>query len=105
MIIFPQDTCHNLKFYEHKLGKDRLKSLEKALRKLGNFDQGNIEIINEEYIGYLESLYEVKDKNDTSFKFYSFGLGNISDMIRYHKNWYLIMKRKDSDIEYTYDFD
>lgn len=105
MIIFPQDTYHNVKFYEHKLGKDRLKSLEKVLRKLGNFNQKEkIEIINEEYINYLESLYEVKDNDDTSFKFYNFGVGNGSDMTRYHKNWCLIMKRKNSDIEYTYDF-
>lgn len=106
MIIFPEDTCNHVKFYEHKLGKDRLKSLEKVLRKLGNFDQKKrIEIINEEYINYLGQLYEVKDKNDTSFKFYHFGLGYGSDMTRYYKNFYLIMKRKNSDIEYTYDFD
>lgn len=106
MIIFPEDTCYHVKFYEHKLGKDRLKSLEKVLRKLGNFDQKKkIEIINEEYIDYLENLYEVKDNDDTSFKFYNFGLGHGSDMTRYYKNFYLIMKRKNSDIEYTYDFD
>lgn len=105
MIIFPQDTYHNVKFYEHKLGKDRLKSLEKVLRKLGNFNQKEkIEIINEEYINYLEELYEVKDNDDTSFKFYSFGVGGGSDMTRYDKNWFLIMKRKSSDIEYTYNF-
>ena len=106
MIIFPKDTCHDVKFYEHKLGRDRLKALEKVLRKLGNFDvKEKIEITNEEYINYSEQLYEVKDKNDTSFKFYSFGVGRGSDMSRYYKNWFLIMKRKNSDIEYTYDFD
>ena len=105
MIIFPQDTYYNVKFYEHKLGKSRLKSLEKVLRILGNFNQKKkIEIINSEYINYLEQLYEVKDNDDTSFKFYNFGVGRGSDMIRYHKNWILIMKRKNSNIEYTYDF-
>lgn len=104
MIVFSQNTCHNVKFNEQKLGKDRLKLIEKVLRKLGNFEKKSIEIINEDYIDYQEYLYEVKDQEDTSFKFYNFDLGYGSDITRYRKNWYIIMKRKNSDIEYTYNF-
>lgn len=105
MIIFPRNLLPNENYYEQKLGKDRLKLLEKTLRKLGNFDsKKNIEIIDEEYIKYNYQIYEVKDLDDTSFKFYNYGLGYGKNTERFNENFHLTMQRKNSQFSYIYDF-
>lgn len=105
MIIFPRNLLPNENYYEQKLGKDRLKLLEKTLRKLGNFDsKKNIEIIDEKYIKYNYQIYEVKDLDDTSFKFYNYGLGYGKNTERFNENFHLTMQRKNSQFSYIYDF-
>ena len=90
---------------EGRLATERLKLLEKILRKLGNFhaDQ-DIIIINSEYLGNYDKLYEVRDLEDTSFTFYNYNLGSVGDNHRFNQNYYLNMKRKESSFTYVYDF-
>ncbi len=107
MIIFPKDKEKELDYYyyEKKLGKDRLKLLEKLLRKLGKFEpKEDIRIIGEEYNDYYDSIYEVKDLDDTSFKFYNYRISSPQNKGRYSQNYYLSMRRKNSNLSYVYDF-
>lgn len=107
MIIFSEDPydASRIKFYERKLGKDRLKLLEQSLRKVGNFEsKKDIKIIDEEYKESYNTIYEVRDLDETSFKFYNFGLDYGKDTGRYKKNFYLMMQRKGSHLVYVYDF-
>lgn len=75
------------------------------MRKLGNFEsKQDIKIIDEEYQDSYNYIFEVKDLNDTSFKFYNFGLDCGKGNGRYSKNFYLMMQRKDNRLIYLYDF-
>lgn len=108
MIKFSDETYFD-EYYEYKIGKKRLKNLEKTLRLLGNFDNENIVITDDNIETTLESytyLYEIEDNNHTSFKFYNYGSDDdIESIERYNKNFYLIMQRKDDNFIYKYDFD
>lgn len=106
MIKFPNNDSIT-KFMEFKLGKKRLKKLEKSLRLLGHFNSNeDLIITNEECISASnDTLYEIKDLDETSFKFYNYGSDNNSDSIdRYKKNYLVFMKRKNQQTEYTYRF-
>ncbi len=106
MIIFPKDLLDSSDIQdERKSGKERLKLLENLLRKLGNFDsKKDITIIDDEYLGNYDHIFEVKDLNETSFKFYNFGLDYGKSHGRYSKNFYLMMQRKNSRLIFLYDF-
>lgn len=94
---------YDVKYYEQKLGKDRLKSLEKVLRLLGNFPKK--EDIVAEYKEQTKEpysyLYEVKDLDNTSYRFYNFSVGENRC---YSENFYLFMQKEDSNFEYIYNF-
>ena len=105
MIIFKEPLEETEKFFETNVGKDRLVLLEKALRMIGSFEEGEaIQVIEEEYQKEDSFLYEVKDLNGTSFKFCNFSTRTDIDKNRYSKNYNFIMKQKNSIIVYIYNF-
>jgi len=105
MIGFKEEQMTYEAENEGRSATERLKLLEKILRQLGNFpvDQ-DIIIINSEYLGNYDKLYEVRDLEDTSFTFYNYNLGSLGDNHRFNQNYYLNMKRKGNSFTYVYDF-
>ena len=88
-------------FLEKKVGKERLRLLEKALRTIGGFKEGeDIQVVEEEY-QEGNTLHEVNDLDGTSFKFYNF---STNDTREYKENYRLEMKRKNSPITFIYNF-
>lgn len=88
-------------FLEKKVGKERLRLLEKALRTIGNFKEGeDIQVVEEEY-QEGNTFHEVNDLDGTSFKFYNF---STNDTREYKENYRLEMKRKNSPITFIYNF-
>lgn len=81
---------------EFNIGKKRLKSLEKVLRIMGNFTSKEDIIVKDD--DYHFNMYQVIDNDNTIFKFnhYSISEGN--------KNFQLVMKKKNSKVEYIYNF-
>lgn len=105
MIVFNKIDYYFDKRMELKIGEKRIKFLEQTLRELGNFSkQKQIEVINYEHDkDPRNTIYEIRDDDNTSFKFYNFALSYGKDT-RYSKNYYLKVKKENSLIEYTYDF-
>lgn len=107
MIIFPKDAEY---YYSEKIVKKNLKLLEKALRKLGNFDKSiPIEITEYRDDGNCwDIIYSVKDLEDTIFEFYNYGLSSHNDktsnLNRFEKNFHLTMIKANSKFVYKYDF-
>lgn len=110
MIKFEKEPLlYTDRFMELNLGKDRLKGLEKALRRLGHFDKKNIIIKEWEYAdldtpSYLNIVYKINDLDNTEFSFYNYGLGYGKEKDRFSQNFHLIMKKKNNNYIYTYDF-
>lgn len=105
MINFPKDAKYeNIK--GSRIVKKNKKRLEKILRKLGNFKANEPIEILDYHIGktYLDTIYEVKDLDNTLFQFYNFGLNRESDTNRFSQNYHLTMKRINSKLTYKYDF-
>jgi len=101
MLIFKDPLEKSEQYLEKKVGKDRLRCLEKTLRILGNFQEKDIEIEEGEYQEKEQRvLYEVKDLDNTSFKFYNF----TTEPKACDKNYNLKMRRENSILTFTYEF-
>lgn len=93
-------------YLDEKIGKERLIFLEKYLRLIGNFDEKeDISVVDSIYNPEIGDIYEIKDKDNTTFKYYNYGLDrDIRSTKRYNMNFQFLMKRENSNIEYTYNF-
>lgn len=106
MIKYP-DELYLSNYMEHTIGKSRLKSLEKILRKLGSFNKKEPILITEyEITGEnRDIILTTVDLNNTKFMFKNFGLDSeIKSTERYRENFTVKMQRKNSNIAYKYDF-
>lgn len=101
MINFPKDA----KIKGTRIEKKNKKQLEKTLRKLGNFKANEPIEILDYYVDKndLCTIYEVKDLDNTLFKFYNCGLDR-SDTNGFSQNYHLTMKRINSKLTYKYNF-
>lgn len=98
MLIFPSIKKLELNKKHHIL-------LEEILRHLGKFNNQDIIINAYEILKNGDVLLSTKDIDETTFKFYNFDVDDdMKLMTRFRKSYYIIMKRKNSNIEYTYDF-
>ncbi len=106
MINFPYSAKYTYLVDNNKVAKN-LKLLEKTLRKLGKFHEKKpIEIFDFHMSQtYLDTIYEVRDLDNTLFEFYNYSLGSRKEsQKRYSMNSYLTMKRENSKLTYKYDF-
>lgn len=93
-------------YLDEKIGKERLIFLENYLRLIGNFDKKeDIRVVDYTYNPEIGDIYEIKDKDNTTFKYYNYGLdSDRCSTKRYNMNFQFLMKRENSNIEYTYSF-
>ena len=106
MIIFSEGIADDY-LENSNLSKERIKLLEKALRRIGNFAKNKpIEIT--EYRtsnNILDIIYSVKDLDNTTFEFYNFGLDHDpKSLTRFEKNYQVTMKKATSNFIYKYNF-
>lgn len=106
MIIFSEGIADDY-LENSNLSKERIKLLERALRRIGHFDKNKpIEIT--EYRtsnNILDIIYSVKDLDNTIFKFYNFGLDHDpKSLTRFEKNYQVTMKKANSNFIYKYNF-
>ncbi|MBD9104987.1 hypothetical protein EGW03_00795 [bacterium] len=106
MIIFSEGIADDY-LMNSNVSKERIKLLERALRRIGHFDKSKpIEIT--EYRtsnNILDIIYSVKDLDNTTFEFYNFGLDHDpKSLTRFEKNYQVIMKKANSNFIYKYNF-
>lgn len=106
MIIFSEGIVDDY-LVNSNVSKERIKLLERALRRIGHFDKSKpIEIT--EYRtsnNILDIIYSVKDLDNTTFEFYNFGLDHDpKSLTRFEKNYQVIMKKANSNFIYKYNF-
>lgn len=106
MIIFSEGIADEY-LVNSNVSKERIKLLERALRRIGHFDKSKpIEIT--EYRtsnNILDIIYSVKDLDNTTFEFYNFGLDHDpKSLTRFEKNYQVIMKKANSNFIYKYNF-
>ena len=106
MIIFSEGIADDY-LVNSNVSKERIKLLERALRRIGNFAKNKpIEIT--EYRtsnNILDIIYSVKDLDNTTFEFYNFGLDHdLKSLTRFEKNYQVIMKKANSNFIYKYNF-
>lgn len=106
MIIFSEGIADEY-LVNSNVSKERIKLLERALRRIGHFDKSKpIEIT--EYRtsnNILDIIYSVKDLDNTTFEFYNFGLDyDPKSLTRFEKNYQVIMKKANSNFIYKYNF-
>ncbi len=106
MIIFSEGIADDY-LVNSNVSKERIKLLERALRRIGHFDKSKpIEIT--EYRtsnNILDIIYSVKDLDNTTFEFYNFGLDHDpKSLTRFEKNYQVIMKKANSNFIYKYNF-
>lgn len=106
MIIFSEGIADDY-LVNSNVSKERIKLLERALRRIGHFDKSKpIEIT--EYRNsnnILDIIYSVKDLDNTTFEFYNFGLDyDPKSLTRFEKNYQVIMKKANSNFIYKYNF-
>ena len=106
MIIFSEGIADDY-LENSNLSKERIKLLERALRRIGHFDKNKpIEITEYRTSGnILNIIYSVKDLDNTIFKFYNFGLyHDPKSLTRFEKNYQVTMKKTTSNFIYKYNF-
>ena len=106
MIIFSEGIADDY-LEDSNLSKERIKLLERALRRIGHFDKNKpIEITEYRTSGnILNIIYSVKDLDNTIFEFYNFGLDHDpKSLTRFEKNYQVIMKKANSNFIYKYNF-
>ncbi len=106
MLIFSEGIADEY-LVNSNVSKERIKLLERALRRIGHFDKSKpIEIT--EYRtsnNILDIIYSVKDLDNTTFEFYNFGLDHDpKSLTRFEKNYQVIMKKANSNFIYKYNF-
>ena len=106
MIIFSEGIEDDY-LVNSNVSKERIRLLERALRRIGHFDKSKpIEIT--EYRtsnNILDIIYSVKDLDNTTFEFYNFGLDHDpKSLTRFEKNYQVIMKKANSNFIYKYNF-
>lgn len=106
MIIFSEGIADDY-LVNSNVSKERIRLLERALRRIGHFDKSKpIEIT--EYRtsnNILDIIYSVKDLDNTTFEFYNFGLDHDpKSLTRFEKNYQVIMKKANSNFIYKYNF-
>lgn len=106
MIIFSEGIADDY-LVNSNVSKERIKLLERALRRIGHFDKSKpIEIT--EYRNsnnILDIIYSVKDLDNTTFEFYNFGLDyDPKSLTRFEKNYQVTMKKATSNFIYKYNF-
>ena len=98
MLVFPEVDNINMNTKHMIL-------LEETLRIIGNFDNPRIRICDYEKLPSNDIIFSVMDKEGTTYKFYNYDVDkDMKIMTRLRKNYHIIMKRKNSNNEYTYDF-
>ena len=106
MIKFPEEANYDL-FFECKPSEECKKTLERTLKKLGNFEKKEpITVTNYKHgKSFRDFTYEIKDLNNTVFKFNNYGLEHDKTSgERYNENFYIMMQRENSNFSYKYDF-
>ena len=98
MLIFPEVDNINM-------NSKHMTLLEETLRVIGNFDNQRIRICEYEKLPSNDIIFSVMDKEETTYKFYNYDVDNDMEiMTRFRKNYLITMRRKNSNIEYTYNF-
>ena len=107
MIKFPKEDISCELYKKH--AEEARKMLEASLRMLGSFKKHKPIIISDENFKFdksrLDIVYTIKDDDETIFIFKNFAIdSNISSTNRYEESYHLLMQRKNSSVQYKYDF-